>query len=486
MDRKVEVTEDSEIAVCKIFLNGTCIATKEITYAVNDGNFQRLGHGSIYLGGYNTWSGTNRQRQMDNFVLLSGALNETQVKDKLTAFVASQNAKSDWKVGDVAFNYTQVTANAYSSEVTFEGTANLTGATLKNATGITLTPVDGQDGKYTLALDTDGLALVKGGKDITVSLNGVDKTFNINYTALEAIYASNANIVIYDFEIGADGVEKTFKITADQAGSLPVSGITFGGDFGEKITATANAGEFKLTLTKAEAEAITTPVTVTATINDINTTFTVSLSTSELNETTTYASGTAQSAVKKNIAIGTSSLTAGFNIAIPSNFVNSAGMTLRDFFATSSQRSGGTGFRLSFKVEKNKYQICMQPNSISPVALIWYTFGESNANGVFDCVGTTASFVVEIARPTATSMTLNLYLNGKRLIPDNGATNSYTVSENFTPQSSTDANIIFGYGGWSGDSSNSALQKEFDVSNVIVNRSICVEEMIAELMARKA
>jgi hypothetical protein len=290
--------------------------------------------------------------------------------------------------------------------------------------------------------------------------------------------------MIYDFEAKGDNFVKTIKVLTENNAGLP--NVTFGGKLASKITATDKQGEYLLTLTKAEAQALTSPETVTATFNDLSKSFTVTYCSvaSSVLETALYNSSSAISDVKKNFAIGTSSFTAGCNLSIPSTFTGDA-MTLRDVFSTSSNRSGGTGFRISFKKQNGKYQLCVQNNGIFSNSAQWYDLGSN-----FEYVGKTIAFVVEVDRTSVTTFKVNIYFNGNKIAvgASNGYTDTYTVSETFVPQSTTDTNIIFGYGGWDGNNDgNSAIKGSngWTVSDITINKSLCASELSNELISRQ-
>jgi hypothetical protein len=154
-------------------------------------------------------------------------------------------------------------------------------------------------------------------------------------------------------------------------------------------------------------------------------------------------------------------------------------------FSTSSNRGNGTGFRISFKKENGKYQLCVQNNGIFSNTAQWYDLGTN-----FEYVGKTIAFVIEVDRTTATTFKLNIYFNGKKIAvgSNHGYTDTFTVTETFVPQSTTDANVIFGYGGWDGNNdSNSALKGSngWTVSDIIINKSLCASALSNELMARQ-
>lgn len=283
-DQTSSTTVNLKVYIDYAYVTGMDLTISEgYTFAqISDADY--IGIGGVYGTTINTASmgaSVGKNQYIDNIVFIDKALTANSVA-KIENYVNAKNLASAWNAPEtVAFNFMDLAGGtSYSTEVEIEGTmtdATLTGATFKNApAGISLTPVENQAGKYTLALTAEGITAVKNGADLTLSLNGYDKTFRVVYTPLDAIYASE-NISFYDLAIAESGISKTFKITADEAGTVGLTGVTFsvGGSAYDKITAGANAGEYTLTLTKADAEAITTAITVTATYEDLTTTFTI-------------------------------------------------------------------------------------------------------------------------------------------------------------------------------------------------------------------
>ena len=412
VDRGFEVSGTTDTTKVTLYINGVEKTSKNFTLTTT----QVLGGDEIYLGGAMTQSNgvTYRNRTIDSFVAYNGLLNETQISANLPRYISSVATKSDWKAPEtVAFDFTDLTEGAYSTVVTLTGTATLTGATLKNAdSGITLTPVDGQAGKYTLAFATTALEAVNGGADLTISLNGYDKTFRVVYTPLEAIYASG-NVSFYDFEISNSGVSKSFKISADQAGTVGLNGVTFsvGGSAYDKITADANAGEYTLTLTKDEAEAITEAITVTATYEDLTDTFTISRVSMLVCDNGSYTANNndTSSYVVYDKQLGTDSWTIGFNYTVPTALGSNK---TYDIFSTTG-RDCTQGITFSSKNEGStngwtgRIKLCG--------TTLWFK-GISLGN----YAGQTISVVLVIDRTVDGEIAVSIYYNGQKNNPTSG------------------------------------------------------------------
>ncbi len=481
VDRGFEVSGTTDTTKVTLYINGVAVKSQPFTLTTT----QVLGGDEIYLGGAMTQSNgvTYRNRTIDSFVAYNGLLNETQISANLPRYIASVATKSDWKAPEtVEFDFTDLTEGAYSTVVTLTGTATLTGATLKNApAGITLTAVDGQAGKYTLAFATTALEAVKSGADLTISLNGYDKTFRVVYTPLEAIYASG-NVSFYDFEISASGISKSFKITADQAGAVGLNGVTFsvGGSAYDKITTGANAGEYTLTLTKTEAEAITEAITVTATYEDLTTTFTISSSAvTRYSNDATY--GPSTSRVETADILGTSSWTIGYNLTIDQLTVSSS--EVYAFITTVSSKDTTEGLYIGMKNESGKYRFrCRYAGATGAV---WY--GENSATGYLSDLftnnaGKVVPLIVTIDRTVTDTMSVRIYVDGNEIVASSGSSTVTLDSDTaFTRPSDAAADICFG--GRVGKRDD-LFKQGMSISNIYLLEAVCPDELYSVLSSK--
>lgn len=511
VDRRVSVVGNIETAIGYLYLNGKLLASKEVEYEIDNGNYYVLGDGNIYLGGNNTWTSGGgvkfRDRVMDDFALFKVALNENQISEKVPAYLTTQSVLSDWIAPkEVAFGFVDLVDGAYSTTITLSGSANLTGATLKNApSGITLSPVDGQNGSYTLAFTADSIKAMDNGTTLTISLNGVDKHIEVIYATLDAIYLSDETINFYDFNVSDDGYSKSFMVTADEDGKIKIAGVTFtvDGNAYDKITAGSKAGEYIFSLTKEEASAFTS-VTVKASYAGYTNEFVITKNAvaSSINEYTaiSYVDGTTDyTDLLREVSIGTGSITIGFNLTIPSTFVPKSSDYNRDIFATSAERSGGVGIRVGFKSQKSGfYQYCLQVNGLEMTstankAPVWYTFdkveGGSRPSGVWKYTGTTVAFVIEIDRSVEGYISIKTHLNGFELAPYADALDAdiFTAPKDLNMDGTNETPMMsFGNGGTGSWQSNASIKDGFGFSDIIVNKSLCEAEMTAELLARQA
>lgn len=112
-------------------------------------------------------------------------------------------------------------------------------------------------------------------KTVTVTLNGVTKDFEISYTALTAIYLSDDEITLYTTDKSEESYAFTVGVYADNASSVPVTGVTFGewndyaidnGDGTYEFTVPASvmeaAASHAVTVTKTASTALTAQFTV--------------------------------------------------------------------------------------------------------------------------------------------------------------------------------------------------------------------------------
>ncbi len=481
MDRRVSVVGNNEMATAYVYLNGELLTEQLISYEIGQGGeYYVLGDGNIYLGGYNTWTSGGgikyRDRQVDNFIIYKGVLEQNQIKNTLTSYVDAMNSQTDWYVEDVEFDFIEVMEQndvngGYVATLNvIGGNASIDELLLDDApTGITL---EKEGSVYSLVFTAEGLQSVIDGKELIFSANGIEKTITVIYYGLEEIFVDD--VVIYDFEIINGELTKKIKVTAGN--DIGLADVEFSGELADKITAGAVDGEYVLTLTSEALAAITEAKTLTARVGALEKSFSVSVATASLvNETTEYTSSNSAADVTKVVEIGTSSITIGFNLHLPESFTG-----LIDVFATKTARGSGAGFRVTFKQEAGKYQFCVQSHSLGLTPdVTWYTFSN------FDYLDETIAFVIQIDRTSATKFDYSFYINGERVKVDSSYKESYDVAETFTPQGAQ--GIIFGYGGTNGtDTSNSALVKGWKFSDIVINKSLCATELSKALIARQA
>ena len=212
----------------------------------------------------------------DNFMLQRGVLTDDQIK-LLDSHYDDVLAKNAWVFGDVAITYADVTEgqpyvtqleigklseNVSVAGASFDGLPD--GAEIKET-----------DGAYTLTVPYDVIEQFAQPKTVTVTLNGVTKDFEISYTALTAIYLSDDEITLYTTDKSEESYEFTVGVYADNASSVPVTGVTFGewndyatdnGDGTYEFTVPATvmeaAASHAVTATKTASTALTAQFTV--------------------------------------------------------------------------------------------------------------------------------------------------------------------------------------------------------------------------------
>jgi hypothetical protein len=362
--------------------------------------------------------------------------------------------------------------NAYSTEFGISGSSSLIGATLVDAPdGISLSYSE-ETGKYTISFTQSGVNAVDGGKDLTIRINGTDKTFNVKYVALENIYVKD--ISIHDYEVGDEGISISFIVSADEDGATLIGGATFGGELASKITESSTAGNYVLTLTKDEANALLSETDVTVAFSGKEGNFKVYMLESLVYDINTYSSSNASTSnpVAKDVTLGSESFTVGFRLTLPavSNIViGTAGTANHELFSNQTARNTTTsGFSVWMKSKQSSnYQFGLSVYGAS--GTIWFDY-----TGLQDFHESTAIVVAEFDRSVDGKLTVKMYVNGTR-IDESETTGTKAIS--YTGSLDSGNSLVFG-----GTATSTTLfAKGFQISDIIVTKGLSEESVTSSL-----
>lgn len=228
-----------------------------------------LGDGSLYFGGVTPWT-PGKESEIDNFAFVRKALTAKEV-EALDSYYDEIAALAGWSVNDVEFNFTQVTdGEAFTAPVTFttRGATSVTGATFSGLPGgATITESTETPGTYALNVPAADIASFKGGVTVTAKIGKVEKKFRVVYTPLAKLVLDETSVSMWKGAATTVDGNRYYKfnigVYADDERKIALSGVTFDkwNDHAEYDEATST---YAFSVPEATVEALTEPITITA------------------------------------------------------------------------------------------------------------------------------------------------------------------------------------------------------------------------------
>ena len=303
-----------EKTLITIYLDGALVEQREFWFSEG----QSLGTGTIYFGGNSSTAGKNSS--IDNFVLYRGVVNERQL-DGFFGYVEDMQDKTAFGLKDVSFDFMSVTDAGYTQELTIKD-YNPTETVVTE--GVTFGDeikdyVVSSGGGYTLTIPADKLNDFSGGVNASYTYNGITKTFLVEYVGLTTLYVDD--IKLYEAQIDADGyVSQSFRVTADEAGTVGLTGVDFG-ELSGYVTAGAADGDYTIKMPEAAAREYAAAKNVTVTYEEISAQVSVAFIEPLINDAysgyldtvSNKTTSTQGGKVYSGIDLGTDSFTVAFN-----------------------------------------------------------------------------------------------------------------------------------------------------------------------------
>ncbi len=223
-----------------------------------------IGSGGVYEA-----DGQSDDIRFEDFIVYKGVINEAELATYVVG-VDSYFEEISWKIDDVVLNYENVSEGQpveYDLELVQGGSqyaiSNITFTGLPN--GVTI-----NNGKLEIAYDK--VSLFETPVTVTATMGAVVKTFVVQYVPLTSLYVKGGT-GLFAFEAGADNkVIRDVRVTADEAGLVGVSGVTFGG--GIEIVSDKGNGDYVVKIPyvagsyEVSHSALATPASMTVTVKD--------------------------------------------------------------------------------------------------------------------------------------------------------------------------------------------------------------------------